>query len=474
MSEKSCIDADALPTTQQVKASVARALIAALSSECKAYCILTGYEDLPESFDTDIDFMVSDHDFQRMAEIIEEVARRTQTRLFLAVEHELTGRAYWLGSQSAAGFAIVQPDSTADYRHFGSLWLRCDEVLAARRLHSRGFWIPAARHEFAYYLVKRLNKRSFNLEHGRKLHQLYVEDPAGCDGMIGRFWKGSRGALVSRMAASDDWEAIAAELEVLRKEMKRNPAESVWQRTASSSRRMRAFIKRIMQPTGGWIAIMGPDGAGKSLVISGLRQELSSAFRTVRYFHLRPKLLRRGDATEGVVTDPHGKRPRGKVASIAKIFLLIADYTLGYLFRLAPAMMRTDMIIFDRYIYDLLVDSKRVRYGGPFWLLRLAARLVPRPDIVILLDAPAEVLWSRKQEVAFEEVMRQREGYLKLARELPSAVVIDATQSPSNVMGSVMSAVVAYYADRTSRRLALHPAPPPKNSIKDEAPSHQC
>ena len=51
-------------------------------------------------------------------------------------------------------------------------------------------------------------------------------------------------------------------------------------------------------------------------------------------------------------------------------------------------MIRTRLVIFDRYIYDLLVDSKRVRYGGPAWMLRLLARIVPRPELVILLDAP--------------------------------------------------------------------------------------
>jgi thymidylate kinase len=474
LSEKSRIDADPPLTSQQVKANVARALIAALTSECKAFCILSGYEDLPELFETDIDFMVNDDDFSHMPGIIDQVARRTQARLFLAVDHEITGRAYWLACQSGASLAIVQPDSTADYRHFGLLWLRSNEVLAARRWYARGFWIPAAAHEFAYCLVKRLNKRTFKPEHGRKLHRLYVEDPSGCDQIITRFWKGSRRALLSRMAVSDDWAAMGAELEALRKEMRRNTAESLWQRAASAPRRLRAFLKRIVHPTGGWIAIMGPDGAGKSLVIGALRQQLSSVFRTVQCFHLRPKLLRRVGPAEAVVTDPHGKPARGRLVSIAKVFFMLADYLLGYLFKLAPAMMRSDMIIFDRYIYDLLVDSKRVRYGGPLWLLRLAARIVPRPDLVILLDAPAEVLWSRKQEVAFEEVVRQRERYLQVVSELPSAVVIDAAQSPSDVAGSVVSAIVEFYAERTASRLALDAASVSRNPIKAEATSHQC
>ena len=105
-------------------------------------------------------------------------------------------------------------------------------------------------------------------------------------------------------------------------------------------------------------------------------------------------------------------------------------------------------------------------------LLRLAARMVPRPDLVILLDAAPEVLWSRKQEVAFEEVVRQREGYLKVARELPSAVVINAAQSPSDVIDSTVSAIVEFYAERTARRLALNAARVSKNPMNAEASSH--
>ena len=40
----------------------------------------------------------------------------------------------------------------------------------------------------------------------------------------------------------------------------------------------------------------------------------------------------------------------------------------------------------------------------------------PGPDLVILLDAPPEVLQSRTQEVAHREVERQRAAYLQLAR----------------------------------------------------------
>ena len=86
------------PAAANVKANVARVLLEALSTQCKSYCILSGHDRLPEDFDTDIDFMVGQEDFDRMPRIIEEVGRRTNTQLFQAIDHELTGRAYFLGS----------------------------------------------------------------------------------------------------------------------------------------------------------------------------------------------------------------------------------------------------------------------------------------------------------------------------------------------------------------------------------------
>ena len=54
-------------------------------------------------------------------------------------------------------------------------------------------------------------------------------------------------------------------------------------------------------------------------------------------------------------------------------------------------------------VLDAIVDPKRYRYGGPIWLLNLIWKITPKPDLIVLLDAPAEVIQQRKKEVPFEE-----------------------------------------------------------------------
>src|ERR1022692_3002501 len=108
--------------------------------------MLSGYERLPDLYDSDIDFMVGQEDFERMPALIEEVARQSDTQLFLSVEHEINARAYYLASLSGPERAFIQPDSTSNFRRFGSLWLLAYEVPSARRWHSSGFWIQSPAH----------------------------------------------------------------------------------------------------------------------------------------------------------------------------------------------------------------------------------------------------------------------------------------------------------------------------------------
>lgn len=441
--------------TVTLKAAVGRVLIDALSRTCKAFCILSGYEGLPDDFDTDIDFMVSREDFERVPAMIDGVAAQTGMSLFQAVDHEITGRAYFLGSVAGSSLTVIQPDSASDYHHFGRIWLTADEVLSARRWHPNGFWIPSAAHEFAYYLIKRLNKGSFNLDHGYKLHRLYVEDRIGCGRLVARFCKGGEGSTIVRMASANDWTPLMEDPARFRRALIRSRKESMQERLRTAPLHALQFLRRVTQPTGCWVAFMGPDGCGKSTVLTALNREFRSVFNDVQYFHMRPRIINRQPASAAPVTDPHGQPPRGLAASIAKVVDLTVDYFLGYLFSILPAVIRTNMVLFDRCFYDLVVDGRRIRYGGPPALLAAAAQIAPGPDLVILLDAAPQVLWSRKQEVPLEELARQRAAYLELVRKTKNAVVVDASQPAEKVIEDAIAVIMEHLGRRTRKRLRL-------------------
>jgi thymidylate kinase len=215
---------------------------------------------------------------------------------------------------------------------------------------------------------------------------------------------------------------------------------------------LRRAFKRVLQPTGLMVVFLGPDGSGKSSVIDQVEQDLAPAFWRTAQYRLRPS---QGKSGGNPVTDPHARPLRGTASSLAKLAFWFADYTLGYTGRTLPQLVRSTFVLFDRYYQDLFVDPARYRYGGPMSLAHMVGRLVPRPHLFIVLDAPPEVLYARKQEVPIEEIIRQREGYLKLARKLPNRHVVDASKPLEAVVAETEEVILDHMAERSARRLKL-------------------
>lgn len=200
---------------------------------------------------------------------------------------------------------------------------------------------------------------------------------------------------------------------------------------------MVASILRFLEDTKLKVVILGPDGAGKSSVIQGLFGILSNRGCAVKVRHLKPCLVmsRRGEAVT-IVTDPHGKPPRSALTSMAKILIWLAEEWYAHLFQDGK-----EILLCDRYYHDIQIDSKRYRYGGPAWAARSVGKLMPQPDLWVLLDAPADVLQARKQEVPPEETSRQRGAYNVFVRNQANYVVVNAAQPVEKVIRDVEESI---------------------------------
>lgn len=211
----------------------------------------------------------------------------------------------------------------------------------------------------------------------------------------------------------------------------------------------------MRQSTHQFIVFLGTDGSGKSSVIKGICDRLDVDGYETHKVHLRPSFRRNPGQESPPVIDPHGKPPYGRLVSTIKVFYLIVVYCGGCFIRIRPLLKPRAVVIFDRYYHDILVDPLRYRYGGPMWLVRWAGELIPKPGLWILLDAPSEVLQARKQEVPFEETVRQRKEYLKLVKGMENGVVIDASKSLDDVVADANAAIINFLTERTEKCLGL-------------------
>lgn len=245
---------------------------------------------------------------------------------------------------------------------------------------------------------------------------------------------------------------------------------------------------RATRQRGYTVALIGPDGAGKTTVARRVAERLPVACRylymgvstassnralpTTRALHALKRALGASPDTSGPPPRPgsgasHGGGFRGLLRSL-RAALRLTNRLAEETYRLVIALSyrhRGFVVLFDRHFFAdyYAYDIEPAGAYRPFsrrlhgWFLR---HLYPRPDLVFYLDAPADVLLARKGEGSLEALERRRRDYLELASVLPHFEKVDATAPLEEVAADVCARILrsASPGATTERRPPLRSA----------------
>jgi thymidylate kinase len=187
------------------------------------------------------------------------------------------------------------------------------------------------------------------------------------------------------------------------------------------------------------VSFSGIDGAGKSTQIAGLESWLrSSGLSTslvtfwddvVVLCRLREYMSHRafkGDQGIGSPEKPLERRDKNVTSwpvTASRFFFYFADAVHLALKIRRIKKTNTDVVIFDRYIYDELANLplKNAFVRAFVWL---TLKLVPKPDVACAIDADPVAAFKRKPEYPLEFLHRNRAAYLAMAKLAGNITVI--------------------------------------------------
>lgn len=413
------------------------------------YFILRNYEGLPEINNSqDVDIIIEPGGYSRAALLLKDTFVRNNIENIHIVKYDRV--RCWYGTSFSSGIAI-HIDLIEGYLSKGIEIFHFEELYRNTMKYKDMFVLNNSYDTVMLIIYKLLMAKELSNKYRLSISEGYNISPTEIEDILNK----KVGKQISDQICSlikdneyDRLELLATKIAKIakRKAFLRKPF-------ITTLRVVKFFLEKVHRIVlcprkfQSFISVLGPDGTGKSTFIDGLVENIAlyyvSDSSKCHIYHHRPTVLPNlGEVGEkaGVhkvdkdFTNPHRGKPTGFFSSFVRMIYYWLDYVIG-----VPYLLRRDVqfdrfTIYDRYIYDFLVDPKRSRINLPYWIRKTFTRLVPQPRIVFILSTDAEIIYKRKQELTPEEIKRQLGEFNKLAQSNKRFVVLDASKSPEELV----------------------------------------
>lgn len=429
------------------------------------YFILRNYEQLPEHNNgKDIDIVIEPGKYKSASNILKETMKHFNITYYTI--HKFDRMRCWyimdLDKHFSIHIDIIENELYKGYEYFQF------QELYANVISYKDFYVLNPVYDTAMLLIQNLVAyKQLKPKYRETIKINYSKYPQEIEKLIIDFWGNKIGSrLISDLKVSkfDNIVENAKELErVAKKRMfRKRPIYTFINIIRFLSEK---FYQIVICPKERrkFFAVEAPDGTGKTTFINELIKELAFFYNCddgrFHVHHFRPSFLPNlGAAGEKVgamkqdkdFTNPHRAKPAGKISSFIRMTYYWLDYIVGVPILVRKESQYGEYTIFDRYIYDFLVDPRRSRINLPYWLRNAFTKLTKTPKIIFILKATPSIVYQRKQELTLNEITRQMADFKKLQNINKNCVFINADNNPQQMVNDALQIIMTKFMHKIS------------------------
>lgn len=378
-----------------------------LNENCN-YAVLRSYENLPQSYSSrDVDIMINESEYDSIKSAIYNIAQKNDYFLLQYYRDERFATLFFQ-SINDDSTDLVELDFFFKMSTKGILMVNSNEVLNRRQFNGKVYHVSLVDE----VLDKCLCNAVLGVPYPEKYLSRYTllsESEKNELNQKLQFVLGKKDINFENLNLFIGKKCLR--LAVLNSFKNFGFFNSVWYQL----RRLGYLFINLLKPKGIFLSFTGPDGSGKTTVLNIMKENYTKVFRgSIHINHFRPNIIPRIavilhklkfiDSVNEEYDKPHRGKPSGVFVSILRLLYYILDYIVGYIFCIRPKKFRRNIIIYDRYYSDIIIDSFRSNIGLSYKVINFFSFLIPKPRYGVLLTANTETVLKRKKELNKEEI----------------------------------------------------------------------
>lgn len=430
-----------------------------LSTKGIKYCVLRGYDKLPDETRYDVDIAINESDLLLAISLLRDAASNSGWTMVGSMKRDGFSRILLYHPNYEKVTLPIDFIMKHAYRGF---FYAENEVLLNDTVDHKSLCVARSGHEAAISFVGKLivgKGTEINSEKLSRIQRLAQEDETGFVHLLSE----SLGNTISQKLYDSikvgDWDtAFKIRGKIMTASIKKT---GVIRSILNMIKSLYESVKGRLQRRGGmsmrgglFLVLLGPDGSGKTTLAKEMDKRLSPLFSSSEYYHGRFHLFPQLGGIKRLLVPSSKKKIQKELVqssetdmiqretlSVTRACINIIYYGTEYMVSRIPVwfkLRKNKLIVCDRYFYDYLLHPEYIQ--APKWLIMLFTKLVPQPDLVLLIKCDAEVIFTRKKELPLEEIERQQQLLDTFKNVIDNTTTID-TNKP--LVESVDDAVVA-------------------------------